>query len=253
MIKLNWTSLKDFLDNRSLTAQYTEDANKYYIQAIDGPFTVFAEVDKDPSDLTDLNDWETNYKPLANSSYTDSNGIPLQRTKITRTGWHYQAHSIELTTSKLASVYNSNIAGTDLGYTSMKFYNSSNVELTAGTQTELDTDCVKTVVSWEPSHDVEVLGGVIFQSTAPTSDTRLWVMAVPDIPAFMGGSVPFLDGGINLRYMGTGQVFDIDGRTPKLMPHNANNHTNKFHLTLTHPAGSQHSIMFVAKVFREAK
>ena len=252
MIKLNWTSLKDFLDNRSLTAQYTEDANKYYIQAIDGPFTVFAEVDKDPSDLTDLNDWETNYKPHANSSYTDSNGIPLQRAKITRTGWHYQAHSIEITTSKLSGFYNSNESGTDLGYTSVKYYNGT-TELTANTQAELDSSCNKTVIFWEPSHDVEVLGGVIFQASTPANDTRLWITAVPDLPANLGGSVPFAQGGLNLKYMGTGQVFDIDGRTPKLLPYNATYHTNKFKLTLTHNTGTQHSLMFVAKVFREAK
>lgn len=252
----DWTEFKKYLD-RGLSPQEIKDddnADQTQIHLYDGHLHVMfraydGTTNSDPS--AEWTEYVNNYQSNANKTFTDSNGIPLQRAKITRTGWHYQAHSIEMTTSLLGGLSNTDITDTDLGYGTIKFYDSGSTELT--TQASIDSSCVETVIDWEPAEDVEVLGGVIFQANAPTTDTKLWIMAAPDVPANLGGSVPFCDGGLNLKYMGSGQVFDMDGRTPKLMPYNATFHTNKFRLRLTHSAGARHSLLFVAKIFREAK
>ncbi len=250
----DWTEFKKYLDRGLSPQEIKDDDNddQTQIHVIDGPMHVFfraydGTTHSDPS--AEWTEYVNNYQSLANKTFTDSNGIPLSRSKITRTGWHYQAHSIEITTSDLSGLYNSDITGTSLGYGTIKFYDNVGTELTV--QGDIDTDCVETVVDWEPAEDVEVLGGIIFQASTPADDTRLWIMAAPDIPANLGGSVPFGEGGLNLKFMGTGQIFDMDGRTPKLMPYSAVYHSNKFRLKLTHSAGVKHSLLFVAKLFRE--
>ena len=179
----------------------------------------------------------------------DVDGVPLSRTKITKTGWHFQAQSVEFTTSTLNSVYNKDVNGDDLGYTTIKFFDENDDELVAGTQIELDTDCIRTEITWEPTSDFEVIGGTLYQSVAPTEDCRIWIIAVPDVPVIYGGSIPFAEGGLNLRRMGIGDIMDLDGKTPKLMKYDATYHTNKFKIILRHGVGHASSLMIVFKIF----
>lgn len=251
-LEVSWSQLKSFLDDRGIKAQYVEFSHLYVVVGIDGPFSFSTKVHKSSPAGTDQTDFETNYKPAGNVkiSPVDADGAQLSRGKITKSGWHFQCHSVEFTTSLLSSVYNSDKTETDLGFTSIKYYNSSDVELVAGTQAELDSNCVKTVITLELDQDIEVIGGVIYQGTEPSSDVRLWVTAIPDLPA-PNGSVPFCQGGANLKHMGTGAVYDIDGKTPKMLPYDNTYHTNKFEITLIHPTGHQHNMMMIMKLFRE--
>ncbi len=178
----------------------------------------------------------------------DSDGVILSRIKITKLGWHYQVHGLEFTVSKLNSIFNKDTSGTDLGFTGIKYYNSSDTELVAGTQAELDANCVKTVLDWEPTFDFEIIGGTLEQATIPATDTRLWIVAIPDLTVAQGGSVPFTQGGVNLRY--TGNSLDIDGKTAKLMTYDATYHTNKFRMIIKHTVGVQHSIHMLFKIYR---
>lgn len=195
--------------------------------------------------------------PAANISFllgsapypTDTDGAQLTRTKMTKTGWHYQCNAVQWETSKLSSNYNKDKAGSDLGFSAIKFYDDEDTELTV--QGDLDTDCVKTVITFEATHDIEIIGGILYQSEQPATAVRIWVTAVPDLTVEQGGSVPFCQGGINLAMMGTGQIYSVDGRTPKHMPYNATYHTNKFEITCLHGAGVQHEIMMVFQLFRE--
>lgn len=251
-LEVSWSQLKSFLDARALKAQYVEFDHIYVVVGIDGPFSFTAKIIKSSPSSADQTDFETNYKPAGNAKIapTDSDGAALARNKITKAGWHFQCHTLEFTTALLASTYNCDKTETDLGFSDIKFYNNSDTELVAGTQAELIANCVKTVITLEIDHDIEVIGGVVYQSTAPSSDVRLWVTAIPDLPA-PNGSIPFCQGGANLKYMGTGEVYKIDGKTPKLLPYDAVYHTNKFELTLRHPVGHQHSMMLMMKLFRE--
>ena len=82
----------------------------------------------------------------------DVSGRVINRIAATEDGWHYQAHYIELTTGLLSNGFvNDDEDGNDLGFVTMKFYDSSDVELT--TQLSIDSSCVKTVVDWMPDHD----------------------------------------------------------------------------------------------------
>ncbi len=205
-----------------------------------------AKDDSGTQDITDVADG-INYLKDINDA-VDADGVPLSRTKITRTGWHFQGQSVEITTSTLNGFYNKDVNENDLGYVTVKGYDVSNTELT--TQGDLDTNCVKSVITWEMSQDIEIIGGEFYQSSPPLTDTRIWVTAIPDLPT-PNGSVPFLQGGHNLKLMGTGRIFSIDGRTPKHLPYDATYHTNKFEVTIRHAAGARHTLMFIPELFRE--
>lgn len=207
---------------------------------------------KDDSGSTDITDTAEAINHLKDDvDPKDTDGVKLSRSKITKSGWHFQSHAVEFTTSKLASVYNKDKSETGYGYTTIKFYDSSDTELVAGTQSELDNNCVKTVITWEPTQDIDVIGGTLYQSSVPTNDTRIWVMAIPDLTVAQGGSVPFATGGCNLKHMGTGAVLDLDGKTAKTLPYDAVYHTNKFQIIVVHDTGDKCPIMMLFKLFRE--
>lgn len=66
MIEVNWQNIKSFIDSRGLSAQYVELDSRYIIQAHDNSFSLECVLDKSPTDSTDLNDFEANYKPSGN-------------------------------------------------------------------------------------------------------------------------------------------------------------------------------------------
>lgn len=184
---------------------------------------------------------------LRGENPTDSDGSPLMRTKVAPSGWHYQLHGLELTTSKVNGYYDANDAGVGYGYATVKHYDSNGTLLT--TQQDIDASCVKTVLDWEPTWDYEMIGGSVFQTSSPTNNFRFWITAVPDIPSNMGGSVPF-GTSINLKYVDkTGNV-SMDGRSPKRLTYSATYHTNKLRITHTHDAGLQHTILYMFELFK---
>ncbi len=250
----DWTEFKKYLDRNLSPQEIADDDNEGQVKIIliDGQLQVYYRAykgDEDQDTSAEWTEYKNNYQSNANKTFTDSNGIPLARTKITKSGWHFQLHGTEFTTGKLSSIYNKDVNDNDLGYTTIKFYNSSDVELVAGTQAELDSSCVKTVFTWEPDEDIDVIGGVLEQPTPTNSDVRLWVIAIPDLTPAQGGSVPFTQGGINLRYI-SGNL-DIDGKTAKTLPYDATYHTSKFQMTLKHDVGHQSPIHMVFKLYRK--
>lgn len=180
---------------------------------------------------------------------TDTDGTPLARAKITRAGWHYQDDVIEWITSLKDSEFNSDKNGNDLGSVTLQFYDSNDTELTD--QVAISANCVKTRVTWEPGYNLEIIGGSLHQAGVPTSDIRLWVTAVPDLTVVQGGSVPFVQGGLNIKYLGMGKIHTMDGRTPKFMNYDTTYHSNKFEIICKHSAGVQHPIMLIIQLFRE--
>jgi hypothetical protein len=191
---------------------------------------------------------------LDKSTPKDSDGSPLQRIKITTTGWHYRLHGVEFETSKLSSIEENKASGAAFGFTALKFYkldNGSEVEITGGdlNQTFLDANCVKTVMDWEPTHDYEILGGLLKQIEKPTENVRVWVVGVPDVPEAYGGSKEFVTN-VNMLYIGDLDGVKVDGRAPKYLTYSSSLHTNKMRLIVRHSVGFKHKIMMVFEIFK---
>lgn len=245
-MRISWTEFKSFLD-RGLSPQETiAEDDQIWLEAHDG---LLYRKCKLHTESTEWADYVANYQINANKTHTDSDGIPLSRTKITESGWHYQVHGLEFTTSKLASEYNKKEDKTDLGYLSVSFFDDQDAELT--TQGDLDTSCVKTVCCWEPTETFGIIGGTFHQATAPTSDVRMWVTLAPDIPVVAGGSVPFATGGINLKHLGDNVIFPIDGKAAKQVPYIPATGSSKFCIIVRHDAGYQCPLHLIFDIFRE--
>lgn len=246
---LDWTSFKNLCTAKKLNMQYDEIASGYDLFFYDDQHKVKCYLSKYPSDTTDLDDFENNYKSNCNkriSNPKDTDGSSLQRTKITNTGWNYQLKGLEFTTSDLDSTYSKDADDNDLGDISIKLYDSNGDEIT----TELDEpNCVKTVVDWEPSYDYELIGGMFKVKQLIVSDVRLWIIGVPDVPAQYGGNKLFASG-VNLQFVGLEEGVRADGRASKLLLYDPVYHTNKLRLILKHSAGYQVSMHMLLELFK---
>lgn len=178
----------------------------------------------------------------------DSEGAYIQRTKICPTGWHYQLHSIEFSTSKLEVDYSKGVSGGDIGFSEMRCWDGDDNEI-------LDdqgvSGAVKTSFRWEPTHDYGVVGAKFYQSESPSENIRMWTIGVPRIPYEYGGNRLFVEGGINLKFISTGTSLQVDGRAPKQLQYDPIYHTGEFELVFKHPMGHIHEMMMVFEIFKE--
>jgi hypothetical protein len=178
----------------------------------------------------------------------DAEGAVFSRTKAAPAGWHFQLRCVEITTSSVSGCFTENVDGSTSGnFITATFKDIAGNTLT--TQESVDTDCVLTIVDFEPSWDYEMIGGQLFQSAAPSSRVVLHVVAVPDVPAAYGGSVEF-GKSINLQHIGQAGGINMDGRASKRLTYSATYHTNKLRMTFRHTAGMQHSCLLVFELFK---
>jgi hypothetical protein len=251
---MNWTAFKQIIINPA-RVRFDERDEYYNISYFDdvGKFETSILRDGGADNL----DFDNNYKNLANKSVeaqTDSDGSLLSRSKITQTGWHYQLHGVEFTTSTLNSGYSKKSDGADFGFMSMKFYkdvSGTETEITGDdlNQSFLNSNCIKTIVDWEPTHNYEMIGGFLKQISAPTESVRVWINGVPDISSQYGGNKEFV-ANVNLTFMGLEDGIRVDGRAPKMLTYSATYHTNKMRIALRHPAGYAHPLHMLFELFK---
>lgn len=166
----------------------------------------------------------------------DSDGSSMTRVKMFKAGVAVRFHFVNFTTADHGSLYHKKADGTDLSWCTFKIYDSENAEITDPAN---EGNAVKSVLTWEPpSINYEIIGGAFYQDTAPSTDVYVWAIGVPDVAEGSGGSIPFATSA-NLKNMGSGQAFVIDGRVPKTMNYNATYHTSKFQFIFKHNAGVQ--------------
>ena len=240
---LSWTELKSFVAARNTSIQWFEHTLGYDIYAFDGDLTCNTSVMKTSSRNDDQIDFEDNYKADGNTpiEIRDSDGSALHRLKINRTGWGLQCHAIEFETCQLNSISSIDKDGNQYGFADIKFYNAAGTELTA--QNDIDTDCVKSVMSWEPTADYEMIGGDIMQQVVPISPVRL------NFYHYATGH-EFCTGGMNMQFIAACSGKKMDGRTPKLIPYYAEYPTAMLCLVARHAAGLHHKMMLTMELFK---
>lgn len=259
-----WTQWKAVYAVKGLPFQYEESSQMYTIWSYDGQEVLLcqifigsvpesSQVNQVQNDL-DKTDFETNYKPSGNValSQLDSDGAQVVRVKAAKRGWSFWAVPIEITTSTLGgSLFSQNSDGTDIPWINCKIYKADESEITtAGLLNANLSQCVKTVIDFEPTFDFEIIGGDLRINSNPASDIRLWIIGAPDIPAMYGGSKE-LTSGINLKFLAPDSSFTIDGRVTKTFTYNATDHRGKVRLILKHPAGTQVNLQFVVHLYRQ--
>lgn len=227
MHKVEWSQFKNFVSERSLSIQYIDLNYKYEMKAFDGIFHLECELDKNPSDTTDLLDFETNYKPNGNKkiSLVDSLGLPLYKNQVVGDEWHYEPRCFDYFVGKYNSLYNRKRDGNgsiesaiDYNDATMKFYANDGTELIKGEsetdeefQDRLDLNCYMTDVIWTPTYDRKCIGANIQINNSPNWSCYLW--SDVDLTAIGLGFIPYLAGGLNLQFLTDGNSFQIDART----------------------------------------
>lgn len=242
----DWAEFKKWLNGTYASFSYTwaEETGSYTVIAYDGSLVRIVGINKDGG--ADCLDFEAHYKGSTTLTPSDIDGAIMIRPKAAKKGWVYALLDIEFVTAKLGSLYSKTKDGTDRAGVSMKLYDADGAEVTSS---EGEAGVVRTVVCFEPPYDYEVIGGQLQQAEKPTTDVRVWVTAVPDVPANYGGSKEMI-GGANLKFVDPADKIMADGRVSKLMPYSATYHTNKLEFTLKHDAGVQHNAMILVELFR---
>lgn len=171
------------------------------------------------------------------------------RLKYAPIGWSYQAHFLQITTSKVGSAVSKDQNNADTGFASMKFYKEDGTEIISGLQTDLDLHCVKTVVIWEPNHSIEVISGSIMNYAQPSQDVYLSAVVAPHIPAASGGTKVFVNN-LNLKYVPVGVLLRTDGRASKHIAYDATYFSHRWHFNIYHPAGFQHELQLLVEFYK---
>jgi hypothetical protein len=264
LIDLDWPDFKTkAVDGNLHIQEHCSESWGYELRAYDSNIIYSCIIDQE--DATYYTDYTTNYQSLANAPITnrDSDGSVISRTKVTEDGWRYEPRCLNFYTSKLNSLYNRQdngggiLDGTDYDDAGLKFYDSTDTELVQGGaetdadfQIRLTANCTKTIMWWQTTYDMDLIGGMLQLKATPTSDTYFWCVAAPDIPAANGGSVPFFASGLNLHFYQDGAMHLYDGRGVKRFLADPINNSNKFHFILKHPVGEQVGLQFVIDTFR---
>lgn len=256
---VSWTALKAVLTGRSIGVHGTQDAENYYLMAIDGGLSFECILRKaNPND--DLADFTANYLPTWNALIAPTvNGLPVTRPATTKPGWHYCPRYFTWTTAKYPSdIHNRKIVATGMPptYTMSdmtdavvkwwKLSGSTWVELKRSDYVSdllfiaaLAADCTITTMDWHSTFDFDVVGCGILNGLQPGAEMYGYVIVAPDLPTAAGGSAHFLDGGFPFHLVADYQFIDFNGITAKNVVADPVTKTNKFRLVLEHAAGAQ--------------
>jgi hypothetical protein len=181
---------------------------------------------------------------------TDVEEAQLARLKYAPLGWAYQAHMMEITTSKIGGIYSEDKDGNPIGFATMKFYNSAGIEITSGLQADLDASCVHTKVIWEPSHSIEIISGSVKILNSTSENIRLWATAAPHIPEASGGKKRFLNGGLNFKFMNAKEAIRTDGRSSKHIAHDPVNFSHRWDYDIKHPIGVKFELQLLVEFYK---
>jgi len=254
-MNIPWTSFKEVVTAKQLSIHYIDTYDSYYLTAYDNRFEIRCQIPKVSPASSDQSDFETNYKNLDTTNMSlwqnDTDGAQIVRIKAAKKGWTYCAMPFEFQTARLSdTLFSQDNAGNTRNWITLKAYNAQDEEVTtAGLLNANYATIVKTVIDFEPPFDYEVIGGNMRTVTDITSDMRMWIVAVPDIPANLGGSKEMASG-INLRYLTPGNEYIVDGRVSKFLTYNATYHTNKLRLIIKYPAGTNEFLSTVIEMYR---
>jgi len=229
-----------------------QGSNDVILKLADGTLIV-----NDGSDDLSLSNGIDLIKGNYNPNEVDSEGRQIVRMAAGKKGWTYLSHPIEIETSKIGGSFSSDYTGTPRTDFDLQLFDSSGTEIT--TQGTADTDCVKTVITFKPTYDYEILSGSIYQIGTPTTDVRLWVVGGAfNVTTNTAVSVKEFVTGFNMRYVGDNDHIETDGRASKHLTSDITSsglpfptyHGNCFQYILTHEAGLNHKIMVTMEYFR---
>lgn len=135
-MRVDWTTLKNFADDRKLSIQYVDINGRYFLRAIDGPFQLSHTIKKESPASSDQSDFETNYQSGGNGivDIPKTMGLELKRQNINRFNSINKFGSSTAVTATRHPVWNNGGAYTYLSSAdTLEVYSSSANDTSAGT------------------------------------------------------------------------------------------------------------------------
>lgn len=181
--------------------------------------------------------------------------------KYSPDGWLQQIFEAEFETSKLNSIHEKDWENNDIGWASLKFFDSAGNELTD--QATIDTDCVTTYFDWMPNIDYMIKSGFVAQLSDPNDDLYVWVLG-PVLDDIYGGVMNvFAEGGINMNFVDTKTYVGLDGVSGSILYKDkivdsqgtetnlpVGSGTNRLRFVVRHSAGKKHRLQAIFNIFK---
>lgn len=243
MINATWSDIKYFHSSNRLASElcYVELQDKYIIwvqwKGVKLTHTLF----KDSDDMTEF---VTSYKPLANIQRAERMRIVTCQFGR-RTNYRY----ISFTTAHDQYFDNTDYLERDFGDVTYTLKDAN------GNTTTNNSLAIETHISFLPTYDFEISGGVIdIPVDLGTSDLDLWelhVVAAPRIPAAHGGQFPFFANN-RLKFNRGMRIGMDESLNPAEMSGAASIYAREILIIIKHPIGTQREFQIMLKLFREA-
>lgn len=244
MYQLNWPEFKAALQSigtATVQLSHLDLGDSYFIWFDWRHMTV--AVPSLPKGTTECADFEALFKPISNVS--EAERVRITTNKIGRR--LHDRYVNFFTASSPSSMDNTDWKDRSFGdftYTMRDINGASTTDGALAKETWLD---------FEPTFDYEVSGGwVCIPDVLPGNDDDKWeihVVGAPDIPAAMGGEIPFICNP-RLKWI-RGQRLNIDASlNPAELKYSAVYHTNKIRFVIKHPVGAQCEMQINIKVFK---
>ena len=178
----------------------------------------------------------------------DDSGRAIIRSAATIKGWHYTALFFEIETST-GSLICSDHNGTDISTTDFICHRYDINDAITTT----DAYVVKSVITWKPDYDYEIISGNLKQKSASIEDLEMWVTGglYNEASNYEPLSVKAFVTNMNLAYF---EETRTDGRASKFMQKTTEGapfSTNRFQYVFKHSAGYAKKILFSVELFKE--
>lgn len=178
----------------------------------------------------------------------DANGRTIVRTAATLAGWHYMAQFFKLETST-GNLVCKDSSGNDIS----SDFHVKRIDSNGAITTD-KTQAVKTIFTWKPDYDYEIISGNIKQKTKAAQELLLHVTGgmyneASNFDVIPGASGSFVQS-MDLSFF---EETKTDGRASKYMhktTEGAPFSTNRFQYTFEHPAGFEHEVLISVEIFK---
>lgn len=178
----------------------------------------------------------------------DIYGRQVVRNATTDKGWSYLADCIDVETSKINGFFHQDYQGNSTGMIDCKLYDANNNLIT---DAQYENTAVKTVITFNPDHDFDIISGSIHQSTKATDNVRIWTIG--GILALGNAGTREFVRGLNLKHF---EQAKTDGRSSKMLFHEHNVEGlgtfegDFIQFIIKYPQGHSHDLMLMVEYYR---
>lgn len=257
MIHVEWSDLKQLIDNGTMSYRHIELTDKYHIIAYDENFIVKCNFYKGSAESLEYEaSYKTNGEQIQNSKDPETGGIQYTP-RYAPPGWYQQRFETEFETSTESSIHEKDSDNQDIGWSTLKFYkdDGNGNEIECVDAADAAANAIRTDLEWMPNIDYMVKGGFVAQFQQLNEDLYVWTQGAVIDPQFGIPPKVFAEGGINMRYVSAQDKTGLDGVAGTILYYThpqlgTGKGTNKLRFIVRHAVGKKHRLQCIFDIFR---